>query len=228
MAERAAHLIDHVFPRVPVRQWVLSLPHRLRYRLAWGHTLCRAVVARTMRAIRGFLRRRAREDGVMDGRSGAVVIVQRFGGALNLNVHFHALVLDAVFARRGDTVAFHPCPPLDAADVDEVLATVTAYIGRLLAQGGSGDGDEGGLLDERADEAPVLAGLAAASVQGQVALGSRATNSAPTNLPEPADSPHQPDRGVPRRLESRLTIPTERAFCSVVARIIPLWGGGRP
>jgi hypothetical protein len=163
-----------VFPRVPVRQWVLSLPHRLRYRLAWDHTLCRAVVGRTMRAILGFLRRRARAEGVMDGRSGAVVIVQRFGGALNLNVHFHALVLDGVFARHGDTVRFHPCPPLDAADVEEVLATVTAYVGRLLAQGGSGEGDDGGMLDEWADEAPVLAELAAASVQGRVALGSRA------------------------------------------------------
>lgn len=27
MAERAAHLVDHVFPEVTVRQWVLSLPH---------------------------------------------------------------------------------------------------------------------------------------------------------------------------------------------------------
>jgi len=35
MTERAAHLVDHVFPDVPVRQWVLSLPYRLRYRLAW-------------------------------------------------------------------------------------------------------------------------------------------------------------------------------------------------
>jgi hypothetical protein len=26
MTERAAHLIDHVLPRAPVRQWVLSLP----------------------------------------------------------------------------------------------------------------------------------------------------------------------------------------------------------
>jgi hypothetical protein len=34
MAERSAHLIDHVFADVPVRQWVLSLPHRLRYLLA--------------------------------------------------------------------------------------------------------------------------------------------------------------------------------------------------
>ena len=39
MTERAAHLIDHVLPRVPVRQWVLSLPFELRYRLAWDHEL---------------------------------------------------------------------------------------------------------------------------------------------------------------------------------------------
>jgi hypothetical protein len=31
MAETAAHLVDQVFPQVPVRQWVLSLPKRLRY-----------------------------------------------------------------------------------------------------------------------------------------------------------------------------------------------------
>ena len=66
MAERAAHLVDHVFPRVPVRQWVLSLPYRLRYRLAWDHALCRAVVGRTMRAILGFHRRRARSEVVRD------------------------------------------------------------------------------------------------------------------------------------------------------------------
>jgi hypothetical protein len=59
MAERAAHLIDHVFSDVPVRQWVLSLPYRLRYLLAWDHDLCRAVVAVYVRAPLGFLRRRA-------------------------------------------------------------------------------------------------------------------------------------------------------------------------
>jgi hypothetical protein len=45
MTERAAHLVDAVLPRVPVRQWVLSLPHWLRYMLAWDHGLCRAVLA---------------------------------------------------------------------------------------------------------------------------------------------------------------------------------------
>jgi hypothetical protein len=37
-------LVDEVIPRVPVRQWVLSLPFELRYRLAWDHDLCRAVL----------------------------------------------------------------------------------------------------------------------------------------------------------------------------------------
>jgi hypothetical protein len=30
MAQTAAHLVDHVLPPVPVRQWVISLPKRLR------------------------------------------------------------------------------------------------------------------------------------------------------------------------------------------------------
>jgi hypothetical protein len=34
MAQTAAHLVDHVIPRVPVRQWVLSLPIPLRLLLA--------------------------------------------------------------------------------------------------------------------------------------------------------------------------------------------------
>ena len=142
MAERAAHLVDKVFPPVPVRQWVLSLPHRLRYRLAWDHDLCRAVVGRTMRAIVGFLRRRARDAGVTDGRGGAVAILQRFGGELNLNVHIHALVVDGVFAKDGESVRFHPCPSLHAADVDEVLATVEAYVQRR-AGGGADAGNDG-------------------------------------------------------------------------------------
>jgi Putative transposase len=152
---------------------VLSLPYRVRYRLAWDHDLCRAVVAVYLRAVLGWLRGRVRGDGVADGRGGAVAVVQRFGGALNLSVHVHALVLDGVFARDGaGALEFHAVPPLTALDVAEVLATVEPRMMRLLERRGLGDHDEdGGALDAWAAEAPVLAGLAAASVQGTVALG---------------------------------------------------------
>jgi hypothetical protein len=33
MAETAAHLVDHVIPPLPVRQWVRSVPKRLRWYL---------------------------------------------------------------------------------------------------------------------------------------------------------------------------------------------------
>jgi len=33
MVETAAHLADHVIARLPLRQWVLSVPKRLRYHL---------------------------------------------------------------------------------------------------------------------------------------------------------------------------------------------------
>jgi transposase-like zinc-binding protein/putative transposase len=116
MAERAAHLLDHVFPPVPVRQWVLSLPHGIRYVLAWDHPLCRAVVGVFMRAVLGFLRRRARErQGVANGRGGAVAIIQRFGSALNLNVHVHALVVDGEDAEDGlGGLCCHPATPPQA------------------------------------------------------------------------------------------------------------------
>jgi len=60
MAEHAAHLVDHVIPDVPVRQWVLSLPHRLRYRLAWDHDLCHRVTAVFLCAVFRLLRDHAR------------------------------------------------------------------------------------------------------------------------------------------------------------------------
>ena len=140
MTERAAHLVDHVFPDVPVRQWVLSLPPRIRYLLAWHHDLCKALVGVLCREVNRHLRDRARARGLVDPRGGAVAVVQRFGGALNLNIHIHALVLDGVFARAEDgRLAFHETPSLTDADVAEVLAAIEPGVTRLVARRGFGD-----------------------------------------------------------------------------------------
>jgi hypothetical protein len=84
MAELAAHLVDGVLGGLPVRQWVLTLPYRLRYALAWDHRLCRAVLAVFIRAVLGFQRRRAERCGIRGGAGGAVTAIQRFGSALNV------------------------------------------------------------------------------------------------------------------------------------------------
>lgn len=84
-----------------VRQWVLTLPPRVRYALAWRHDLCTAVAGVLFRAVQRHLRTWAQTRRLGDARSGAIIVVQRFGGALNLNVHLHALVLEGVLALGG-------------------------------------------------------------------------------------------------------------------------------
>jgi hypothetical protein len=84
MADTAAHLVDRVFPVVPVRQWVLSLPFALRYRMAYGAHLTGDVLNVFIRGLFGELRRRAHEQlGVSSSQCGAVTFVQRYGDALN-------------------------------------------------------------------------------------------------------------------------------------------------
>jgi len=51
MAQTAAHLVDHVIPHVPVRQWVLSLPIPLRLPLAAQPKLVTPVLQVVHRAI---------------------------------------------------------------------------------------------------------------------------------------------------------------------------------
>ena len=160
---------------VPVRQWVLSLPHWLRYLLAWDHGLCRAVLAVHVQALPAFQRRRARRLGVRDGQTGTLTVIQRFGGALNLNIHFHTLVLDGAFTTSApEGMQFHPTPPPTDVEVARLLTTIRAGILRWLGRRGLGPEAEGSRVDPVAEESPVLAGLSSASVQGRVALGPRA------------------------------------------------------
>ena len=55
MAETAAHLVDHVFPPLPVRQWVLSVPKRLRWYLEREPRAISAVLQILLRVIEAHL-----------------------------------------------------------------------------------------------------------------------------------------------------------------------------
>src|SRR5262245_56953469 len=109
MADTAAHLVDHVFPVAPARQWVLSSPFALRYKMAYDSHLMSDVLNIFARAVLGYLRRRAAKLlGLRDSQCGAVTFIQRFGDALNCNVHFHLLALHGVYTRaENEKPEFH-------------------------------------------------------------------------------------------------------------------------
>jgi hypothetical protein len=125
MHDTAAHLVDRVIPPVPVRQWVLSLPRWARWMLARDSALATRALAIALRAISADYRRRAGRAG----RCGAITFVQRFGGALNLNVHFHCVVPDGVFLEDGTFIA---APPRTDEEIQAVLARIVRRLRRLL------------------------------------------------------------------------------------------------
>ncbi|MDB9952419.1 transposase [Porticoccaceae bacterium] len=97
----AAHLVEHVYPIAPVRQWVLSVPKRLRYFLHRDHDLERRVLQVFLRVIERVLRQHSL-GAPTDTRFGGVSFVHRFGSALNAHTHYHCCFLDGVVGRGGE------------------------------------------------------------------------------------------------------------------------------
>lgn len=134
MADGAAHLVDHVLPPcADVRQWTLSLPRWLRFRLLCEPDLVSDVLRIFVRVVSAYHRRRARQRGVADGQTGAVTSIQRAGSFANANVHFHTLVPEGVWYERADgTVAFHALPPPTDEDVVALTTRIVRRVARLL------------------------------------------------------------------------------------------------
>jgi hypothetical protein len=132
MHDTAAHLVDRVIPHVPVRQWVLSLPRWARFLLARDPQLITRTLDIALRVIFAHQRLRARRAEVVAPRTGAVTFVQRFGGALNLNVHFHCVIADGVFVQEDGSVRFVELAPPSDDDLMAVLRRVVARLERLL------------------------------------------------------------------------------------------------
>ena len=153
MVETAAHLTDQVFPRLPVRQWVLSVPKRLRYFMQRDGAVLNMVLRIFLRVIAQSLQ--AHSPGAASGDNsslhiGAVAFIHRFGSSLNGHVHFHVCVVDGVFEEvAGDVVAdvhasspgvvFHPASGIDATAVAQVQADLRrrilrAFVGRGLLE----------------------------------------------------------------------------------------------
>ncbi|WPL14899.1 Putative transposase [Thiorhodovibrio litoralis] len=140
MAETAAHLVDHVIPPLPVRQWVLSVPKRLRWYLEREPRALSAVLKILMRVIEAHLRRSSSANA--QARFGAVSFIHRFGSSLNRHVHYHCCVIDGVFEpfeQEGDvsqSLHFHPAAELTADDLAIISERVRVRVLRRFARHG--------------------------------------------------------------------------------------------
>ena len=238
MSQTAAHLVDHVIPHVPVRQWVrvwqLRLPIPLRLLLAAQPKLVTPVLQVVHRVITRHLLGQAglKAD---EADSGAVTLIQRFGSAANLNIHLHCLVLDGVYRHSADgTPEFVEV----AAPTDEALQAVLHKVITRMTQAAHPSGvlveEEGSTYvadnDADSDEARTLRPLQAAACTYRIAFCPRAgqkvltlqgaergQGSAPAGGPMPREGPALASAGAAckacpgRRTSSKTCAPTATA-----------------
>ncbi|PRP94047.1 putative transposase [Enhygromyxa salina] len=176
MSDVAAHLVDELLPEVPARQWVCSLPWRLRYAMGYDKRLCSDVLAAFIGAVRRSLRWRAKRElglrSVEDAQVGGLTFIQRADSSLRLNVHFHCLVLDGVYVREAEGgLRFHELRKPNAEELVEVARWTYEALARVMARHGrSLEGCDTG-EDELSLEQPALASCYSASLSDRQLLG---------------------------------------------------------
>ena len=89
-------LVDEILPHRPMRQWVLSVPFQLRFLFASQPAIMGKALGIVYRALSTHITKKAGYTKTT-AHTGAVTLIQRFGSALNLNVHLHMLFLDGVY-----------------------------------------------------------------------------------------------------------------------------------
>jgi hypothetical protein len=109
MADSAALLVDDILPYQPMRQWVLSVPFPLRFLFASNPKVMTRALGIIYRTIATHL-------------------------ALNLNIHFHMLFLDGVYAggSNGLPMWFRQVEAPNRYELTRLTHTIAQRVGRYL------------------------------------------------------------------------------------------------
>ncbi len=175
MAESARHLVEEVFGPRPVRQWVLSFPYPLRFLFASKPEAIGPVLGIVQRVIAGWLADQAGIDRA-SAQCGAVTLIQRFGSALNLNIHFHMLWLDGVYVEATELprreLRLHRARAPTTAQLTQLAAAIAHRVCRHLTRKGwlEGEGESAFLADSAAGD-DSMDGLRMSSITYRIATG---------------------------------------------------------
>jgi ribosomal protein S27E len=158
-------------------------------RMAETAALLAQVLGVVYRVISGDLLKRAGLTRTT-GHTGAVTLIQRFGSALNLNIHFHMLLLDGVYRVDGTGApVFRQSAAPSAPDLQALLERIALRIGQTLEKRGLIERDiENAWLAEDGEGGP-LDDLLGHSITYRIAVGPRAGQKLFTLQTVPARSP---------------------------------------
>ncbi len=163
-------VVLNVIPEVPVRQWVITFPFNLRYLFAYNKKALSKTLEISTRVINRFYKKRCKDQGVINPKTGSVTLIQRFGGSLNLNIHFHVLYPDGVFDEQGE---FYMTELPSDLDIEEAVDLINKRVMRALKRMGVIEDYHVSSSDELCTEFPGMAESISSSIQRRSNQGNK-------------------------------------------------------
>lgn len=108
-------LLTNVLKDVPHRQWVFSIPKRLRIYFLYDRKLLAKLSICAWKVMNAYLKATVSHD---DAAPDASIAVQTYGDFLNFNPHLHAIVSDGCFLEDG---SFSVAPKFMATDLSRAF-----------------------------------------------------------------------------------------------------------
>ena len=88
------------------------------------------------RAISTHLLHKAGLSKKSGAKTGSVTFIQRFGGSLNLNIHFHIMYLDGVYTFDKGHPQFHSLASPSQGELDKLLNRIVHRVVKFLEKKG--------------------------------------------------------------------------------------------
>ena len=139
-----------------------------------------------------------------DASTGAVTLIQRFGwygtpGALNLNIHFHILLLDGVYVYRDNRPPrFQRVKAPVKRELEDLVQRISQRVGRCLERQGllERDAESTWLKLDPAEDTDAMPQILSSSVSYRIAVGPQQGRKA--FMLRTIRSPDRPDPGLER------------------------------
>ena len=139
MSETTEHIESDLIPRVPLRQFVLSVPIPLRFWMSCEPKLQSKIHGIVCRVINGFYKRKLSERYSLNKSEielGGVTLIQRSGSRINLNIHFHMLYVDGCYVMKNEKPVFYKAPEPSDSDIETLIKEISHRVIRYLRKRG--------------------------------------------------------------------------------------------
>ena len=154
-----------------MRQWVLTFPFQLRFLFAREPKIMGEVLSLVNRTLSTFLIKKAGLTRKSGARTGSVTFIQRFGGSLNLNIHFHMMFPDGIYSFKNGRSKFHLTTPSSNRELDKLLKSLVHRVVRFLEKQGFIQRDEDQAFVSTTSDPSAMDQVQSSSITYRIALG---------------------------------------------------------